>query len=118
MNKNKILHIRLSEDELDDLNKKVKLSGLSKSTLVRILIKGYEPREKPDERFYEAIKELNAIGNNLNQLSYKANRLNFIDKDEYKKQAEQLAKFELKIEQEFLLPTKSKMRYKWWGTNN
>ncbi|WP_294378628.1 plasmid mobilization protein, partial [uncultured Clostridium sp.] len=81
-NKTRILHIRLSKEESDDLNRKVMISGLSKSSLIRLLIKGYEPKEKPDTKFYEVTKELYAIGNNLNQLAYKANKLNLIDKEE------------------------------------
>ena len=37
----------LSEKENADFMKKVELSGLSQSAVLRILIKGYEPREKP-----------------------------------------------------------------------
>ena len=40
-----------------------------------MLIRDYEPREKPDKRFYVAMQEMYAIGNNLNQLAAKANSL-------------------------------------------
>ena len=113
-NKTRILHIRLSKEESDDLNRKVMISGLSKSSLIRLLIKGYEPREKPDAKFYEVTKELYAIGNNLNQLAYKANKLNLIDKEEYKRQVAALNNFIVRIEKEFLSPVKSELRYKWW----
>ena len=39
----------------------------------------YEPREKPDGRFYDAMQNLSAIGNNINQLAAKAHTLGFID---------------------------------------
>ena len=113
-NKTRILHIRLSKEESDDLDRKVMISGLSKSSLIRLLIKGYEPREKPDAKFYEVTKELYAIGNNLNQLAYKANKLNLIDKEEYKRQVATLNNFIVRIEKEFLSPVKSELRYKWW----
>lgn len=108
----KTLHIRLSEVENDDLNEKAKLCRLSKSALIRLLIKGYKPKEKTDERFYAALKELYAIGNNLNQLAYKVNKLNLIDKDEYKRQVGILDDFITKLEKEFLEPEKSELRYK------
>ena len=38
-----------------------------------MLLIGYEPREKPDERFYDVMRELSAIGNNINQLAHQAN---------------------------------------------
>ena len=47
--------------------------------MIRILLHGYEPKEKPDTRFYEAMRQLSAIGNNINQLAVKANTLGFID---------------------------------------
>lgn len=110
--KTKTVHIRLSKEENDDLNEKVNLCRLSKSALIRLLIKGYKPKEKPDERFYAALKDLYAIGNNLNQLAYKANKLNLIDKDEYKKQVDYLNNFIASIEKEFLEPEISELRYK------
>ncbi len=39
----------------------------------------YEPREKPDQRFYEAMHQLYAIGNNINQIVRRANSLGFAD---------------------------------------
>ena len=52
---------------------------MTEAALIRLLIRGYEPREKPDERFYDAMRELSAIGNNINQLAIKANALGFVD---------------------------------------
>lgn len=63
----------LSEKENADFMKKVELSGLSQSALLRILIKGYEPREKPDDRFYDLMRQFYAMSNNLNQIAIKAN---------------------------------------------
>ena len=52
---------------------------LSEAGLIRLLIRGYEPKEKPDDRFYDVMRELSSIGNNINQLAAKANTLGFID---------------------------------------
>ena len=62
--------VRLSRDEAQDLQKKAKKACLSEAGLIRLLLRGYEPREKPDERFYDVMRELSAIGNNINQLKY------------------------------------------------
>ena len=67
------------------LQKKAKRSCMSESGLIRLLLKGYEPREKPDERFYDVMRELSAIGNNINQLAAKANTLGFVDAPQLKK---------------------------------
>ena len=54
----------------------VTINALSAAdSVIRLLLKGYEPREKPDERFYDVMRELSAIGNNINQLAAKANTL-------------------------------------------
>ena len=68
-----------SKVEAQDLKKKAKKACLTEAALIRLLLRGYEPREKPDERFYDAMRELSAIGNNINQLAIKANALGFVD---------------------------------------
>ena len=62
-------HILMNKAEAQDLQKKAKRACLSEGGLIRLLLKGYEPREKPDERFYDVMRELSAIGNNINQLA-------------------------------------------------
>lgn len=51
-----------SRDEAQDLQKKAKKTCLSEAALVRLLLRGYEPKEKPDDRFYDAMREFSAIG--------------------------------------------------------
>ena len=58
-----------SKTEAQDLQKKAKKACLSEAALIRLLLRGYEPREQPDSRFYDSMRELSAIGNNLNQLA-------------------------------------------------
>ena len=60
-------HILMNKAEAQDLQKKAKRACLSEGGLIRLLLRGYEPREKPDERFYDVMRELSAIGNNINQ---------------------------------------------------
>ena len=42
-----------SKAEAQDLQKKAKKSCLTEAALVRLLLRGYEPREKPDERWHK-----------------------------------------------------------------
>lgn len=58
-------HIWFSRDEAQELQKKAKKACLSEGALIRLLIRGYEPREKPDDRFYDTMRQLSAIGNNI-----------------------------------------------------
>ena len=74
-------HIWFDRQEAQDLQKKAKKACLTEAALIRLLIRGYEPREKPDEKFYDAMRELSAIGNNINQLARKANA-GFASRDE------------------------------------
>ena len=62
-------HFLMNRQEAQDLQKKAKKACLTEAALIRLLLRGYEPREKPDERFYDAMRELSAIGNNINQLT-------------------------------------------------
>ena len=62
-----------SKAEAQDLQKKSKRTCLTEAALVRLLLKGYEPREKPDDRFYDVMRELSAIGNNINQIAHNTN---------------------------------------------
>lgn len=99
--------IWLNREEASQLKKKAKKVGLNEATLIRNLIMGFEPREKPDERFYEAIKELRQIGNNLNQIAKKANYLNYIDTSMYSEEVDKLNHFILEVKKEFLISSKN-----------
>lgn len=103
--------VRFSRDEAQDLQKKAKKACLSEAGLIRLLLRGYEPREKPDERFYDVMRGLSSIGNNINQLAVKANTLGFVDAPQLKKEAERWHKFQADIERTYLRPDKSEMKW-------
>ena len=103
--------VRFSRDEAQDLQKKAKKACLSEAGLIRLLLRGYEPREKPDERFYDVMRELSSIGNNINQLAVKANALGFVDAPQLKKEAERWHKFQADIERTYLRRDKSEMKW-------
>ena len=98
--------VRLSRDDAQDLQKKAKKACLSEAGLIRLLLCGYEPREKPDERFYDVMRELSAIGNNINQLAAKANALNFVDAPMLTEEAVKWRQFQMDIRKKYLLPKK------------
>ena len=68
-----------------------------------------ELREKPDNRFYEVMKQLRAIGNNLNQIVKKANSTNYINTDKLYSESVKWNKFINDIRSEFLVS-----RRKWF----
>lgn len=104
MNKEKVVRfeIRLSYEEDDKLRLDSLKANLSKSEYVRRLIMGNEIKEKPDDRFYNVMTQLTKIGNNLNQISRKANKTDLIDKDFYKNEAIKWNKFMSNVKEEFL----------------
>jgi len=104
-------HIWFSRAEAQELQRKAKKACLSEAGLIRLLIKGYEPKEKPDDRFYDVMRELSAIGNNINQLAAKANTLGFIDVPMLKNEAEKWNKFQAEVERHYLRPDKSGMKW-------
>lgn len=105
-------HIWFSRAEAQELQRKAKKACLSEAGLIRLLIKGYEPKEKPDDRFYDVMRELSAIGNNINQLAAKANTLGFIDAPMLKNEAEKWNKFQAEVERHYLRPDKSGMKWR------
>lgn len=101
----------LTEEEARSLKQKAITGGITETAVIRILLQGYEPREKPDERFYAVMRELSAIGNNIHQLSTKANALGFIDAPTLRQEAEKRARFQADVEAEFLRPAKSNLKW-------
>ena len=103
--------VRFSRDEAQDLQKKAKKACLSEAGLIRLLLRGYEPREKPDERFYDVMRELSSNGNNINQLAVQAHSLGFVDAPKLQKEAERWHKFQADVERVFLRPEKSELKW-------
>ena len=92
----------LNKEEATLLKKKAKKVGTNESELIRRLITDSIIKEKPDDKFYDTMKELRAIGNNLNQI---ARRLNYDGKFNdtlYKDEVSKLNNFIIKIKSEYL----------------
>lgn len=68
----------LNNEEFDRLEKDAQIAGLKKEPYVRKLIMGNEIRPRPPDEYAKILRELSAIGNNINQLAYKANGLGVI----------------------------------------
>mgnify|MGYP004642819305 FL=1 len=100
-----------SRDEAQDLQKKAKKTCLTEAALVRLLVRGYEPKERPDERFYDVMRQLSSIGNNINQLAAQANSLSFVDAQKLQKESERWNKFQADVERQFLRPETSEMKW-------
>lgn len=81
-----------------------KKTGLTQSSLVRALVKGYQPKEKPGSQFYDCMRKMYGISNNMNQLAVIAHRNGFIDHQRLVDELTRLDEFMLMIEHTFLRP--------------
>lgn len=96
----------LNEQENEMLALNSTKAGLTESDYLRYIILGYTLKEKPDERFYEVMKQMRSIAHNLNQLTAKSHSLGFIDELSLNKQKELWIDFMDKIKKEFLINEK------------
>jgi len=97
---------RLDRDEHQRLKKIVNKSGLTQEAYVRHLINGLLPTDIPPPDYYSMIKELHAIGTNLNQIAQKAHVLNVLDIKRYDQNVAALNKAVIEITNAVMLPRK------------
>lgn len=90
--RNKEIKVRLSLIELENLNKCVKKTGLSREEYIRTLISGYVPAPRISDDVKEIIKQLRMIGNNLNQIAVIGYKTGTIDILKYKRNCLELEK--------------------------
>ena len=69
----------LSEREYQHLHRQCRTSGLTASAFVRKSIQGEEIKPRPPESYAALLRELSAIGNNINQIAHWANAKEGID---------------------------------------
>ena len=69
----KKLSLRLNATEYVHLQEQAEISGLKLEPLLRQLIMGVQLKLHPLDSYAKLIFEINCIGNNINQLAYKAN---------------------------------------------
>ena len=75
--------VRLSEIEHHHLKTQTKLTGLSGEALMRSLLKGTDVKPRPTEELSTLLRQLSAIGNNINQIARIANGTGRISKEDF-----------------------------------
>ena len=78
--RNHFIGLWLDDKEYCHLLKQCSVSGLSASSLIRQNIMDRELRPRPPETYAALLRELSAIGNNVNQIAYWANAQKSISK--------------------------------------
>lgn len=96
----------LSDTELIDFNRKVKISGMTRQAYLRSLISGYTPKELPSYDYLAMAKQLHAIGNNVHQVAARANATGFFMVKEYEQYMNDVYDAISRIETAIVAPTK------------
>lgn len=92
------VQVWLNKEESTRLTTSAKKAGLAQESYLRTLINGYVPKELPSPDYFSMIRELHAIGANLNQIAAKANTTGHIDKAVFQYEANRLRKAVLEIQ--------------------
>ena len=73
MDRNTAVLVRLSEKEKEHLKSQAAACALKMEPYIRKLIIGKEVRPRPPDEYIKLLREINAIGNNINQIAHIAN---------------------------------------------
>lgn len=79
------LEVRLNDSEDIKLHELMRETGFNASQLIRSLISRTEIKTRPPDELPKLLRELSAIGNNVNQIARKANSTDNIAEDEVTK---------------------------------
>lgn len=77
-------------EELRQLNEYVGSTGMSREMYIRRLITNITPVVIPPIEYFEMIREIRRVGNNMRQVAQKAYSLGFIDAPLYEKNANKI----------------------------
>lgn len=85
--RNRHVSVWMNEQEYRHLKKQAELAGLGIDPFIRNLVAGVEIKPRPPDAFAALLRELSAIGNNVNQLAYWANARHSASEAEIKQAA-------------------------------
>ena len=94
----------MNRKEADELKKKAKKACRSEAGLVRELIRGYEPREKPGEEFYDAMKNISKMADSLQSILNSTRGIAVEENSLLYDEILRWRKFQADIERRFLTP--------------
>ena len=97
--RSKKISIRLSEKEYLHLKEQADLAGLKNEPFLRNLISGVKMKPRPKEEWAELIRQVSAVGNNINQIAHRANIHGLTDKQTLSNVQQELAKIRQKMDE-------------------
>ena len=101
------VEVAMNDKEYKEFLENIKLCGMTKQSYLLCLISNHVPQPKPSKDFYDMIRQLRQIGNNLNQLCIVANKTGNIDYHKLKYVLDTLNKSIVEIRKDVLLPRKA-----------
>ena len=104
MKRNIRKYYTLNRKEAEELKKKAKKACRSEAGLVRELVKGYEPREKPGDEFYDAMREVSGMADKLQHILDSTTGLSPEENQLLMQEIRRWRNFQADIERRFLTP--------------
>lgn len=97
-------HIRLTEEEAADWKRKSDMIGFKESAMVRGLVKGYEPKEKPGLDFFAAMGRVSQLADEIRELKNTIRSTGSVDTSELNKEIKCWQKLRRELELKYLAP--------------
>jgi hypothetical protein len=95
---------RLDDDEAACFRETAKRSCVSQEAYIRFLINGKRPQDRPPPDYFAFVREVRAIGNNINQIARVANATGVIDADGFRRCYDELARLLDRLRDDIELP--------------
>jgi len=99
-------HIRFTEKEYERLCKYAEKSGLPKTTYIRHMINGNQPREKPPIDYWKFMQKIYDMGSSFNQLADMARMQGWIQSDQLQAARKDFNRLILQITDAIIMPEK------------
>ena len=99
--RNHRVEVYFTDDEYDSLCKMVKKSGLTREAFVRGCLAGKNIYEAPPVEYFEIIRQLRTVGNNIDRILVIAHTKNILDVPSFKKSLDELYATEVRIRKAF-----------------
>lgn len=101
------INVYLNREEKEKLMKQVSKTGLPYAAIIRNLILGYEPKEKPPAEFYDSLNYIRRTGNILNQIATKMHYWGYVEDVNFlRKTVTNLQELVINIKDHYLLAEK------------
>ena len=82
--RNRHVSVWMNEAEYRHLKAQAEIAGLGVDPFIRMLVAGVQLRPRPPDTYAALLRELSAIGNNVNQIAHWANARKDVSKNEEK----------------------------------